>query len=67
MNTLFIKFQPTQMPFTFDIDTLIVDIIIGDTLFHSDNYADIFYMNTLRLFKCNNDKDRYNVTKDNSL
>jgi hypothetical protein len=38
VNTLFAKFQPTQTPFTFDIDAPIVDTIIGDKFFHPDDH-----------------------------
>jgi len=66
-NTLFAKFQPTQTPFTYDIDAPIVDTIIGDMFFHPDDHAGTSHANALRLFKRNDDTNGYKVTRDNSL
>ena len=63
-NTLFAKFQLTQTSFTFDIDALIVNIIIDDMFFHFD---DTSRANALKLFKRSDDTDEYKVTRDNFL
>ena len=66
-NTLFAKFEPAQTPFAFYIDAPIVDIIIGNMFFHPDDHDSTTHINALKLFKRNNDTDRYEVTWANSL
>ena len=66
-NTLFAKFQSIQTSFTFDIDASIIDIIIDDMFFHSNDHVDISHSNALRLFKYNKNMNEYKVTRDNSL
>src|SRR5215471_11837411 len=66
-NTLFAKFPQAQTSFTFKIDAPIVETIIGDMFFHPDDHANKSHVNALSLFKCNDDSNGYNVTRDNSL
>ena len=44
-----------------------MDTIIDSIFFHPDDYASISYINALRSFKCDDDVNRYKVTRDDSL
>jgi len=45
----------------------IVDTLIGDMFFNSDDHAGTSHTNALRLFKHNDNTGGYKVTRDNSL
>lgn len=66
-NILFAKFQSMQISLIFKIDAPIVDMIIDDIFFNTDNHANTSYANALNLFKRNNNIDRYKITRENSL
>ena len=61
------SFNPSKYSFTFDIDASIVDIIIDDMFFHPDDHISTSHANALKLFKRNDNTNRYKVTRDNSL